>query len=500
MAMATIRKQSIYSSLFIYLGFAIGAFNILYLFPRYFTREQFGLTRILVDIALILATLCTAAAVPVGFKFNPYYKHHLSKTRNDLHSIVVFTVLISCFILWLASPLLEPLIIRKFGYRSPLLTQYVNLIAPITLSYSLLTLLEVFAWNSGKVVASNFMKELFFRGIVLVLLILWITGIITNYNTFINIYAYLYFPPVLLLLVILYKAEPIRLGFSISKLTKRLYPVMLRFGSAYFISALMNIIAKTNDTLIIASQSTGGLADAAIFTIATYMITVMDVPQRSMIAAATPQIATAWKYKDMQKLDRLYKKTALNLLIFAAGILGIVILSIPVLVDILGPGYAGLPLLMTVLGLGKLIDLGTGLNSQILQLSKHWKIDLYTNMFFVAISIILNYLLTRQFGILGTAVGSVIAIILFNYIRFIFIKRIYGLQPFSWRNALVVSASGLLVGLLIFMPWLTNSWLGAGLRIVVFIAIYATIILKMNVSEDLTDLFRQVMRKLSFKS
>jgi O-antigen/teichoic acid export membrane protein len=500
MAMATIRKQSIYSSLFIYLGFAIGAFNILYLFPRHFTREQFGLTRILVDIALILATLCTAAAVPVGFKFNPFYKHHLQKGRNDLHSIVVFTVLLSCIILWLASPLLEPLIIRKFGYRSPLLTQYVKLIAPITFAYALLTMLEVFAWNSGKVVASNFMKELFFRGIVLLLLIFWITGIITNYNTFINIYAYLYFPPVLLLLVILYKAEPIRLGFSISKLTKRLYPVMLRFGSAYFISALMNIIAKTNDTLIIASQSTGGLADAAIFTIATYMITVMDVPQRSMIAAATPQIATAWKYKDMQKLDRLYKKTALNLLIFAAGILGIVILSIPLLVDILGQGYAGLPVLMMVLGLGKLIDLGTGLNSQILQLSKHWKIDLFTNMFFVAISIIFNYLLTRQFGILGTAVGSVIAIILFNSVRFIFIKRIYGLQPFSWRNALVVAAATLLVGLLVLMPVTTNKWLEATVKIVFFAGIYTTVIIKMNVSADLTDLFQQVRRKLTFKS
>jgi hypothetical protein len=63
--MTTIRKQSIYSSIFIYIGFAIGAFNVLYLFPKYFTKEEFGLTRILVDIALILSTLCTAAAVPV---------------------------------------------------------------------------------------------------------------------------------------------------------------------------------------------------------------------------------------------------------------------------------------------------------------------------------------------------------------------------------------------------------------------------------------------------
>ena len=55
--MATIRKQSIYSSIYIYAGFAIGAFNVLFLFPKFFTPEEFGLTRILMDIAFILSFL-----------------------------------------------------------------------------------------------------------------------------------------------------------------------------------------------------------------------------------------------------------------------------------------------------------------------------------------------------------------------------------------------------------------------------------------------------------
>ena len=491
--MTTIRKQSIYSSLFIYIGFAIGAFNVLYLFPKYFTKEEFGLTRILVDIALILSTLCTAAAVPVGLKFNPYYKSYQPGKKNDLISLVIITVLLSCLLLWFAEPWIEPLIIRKFGYRSPLLVQYVRLVAPITLSYSLLILMEVFAWNSGKVIAANFVKELFYRGIVLLSILGWIAGFFSGFDQFIGVYAYLYFPPVMLLLIILHKAEPIRMTFSLSKLTKRLYPIMFKFGSAYFLSALLNIIAKTNDTLIIASQSSGGLADAAIFTIATYMITIMDVPQRSMIAAATPEIAIAWKQKDMQKLDRLYKKTALNLLIFAAGILGFVILGTPLMIDVLGDGYAGLPFLMFTLGLGKLIDLGTGLNSQILQLSKHWKIDLFTNMLFVILSVILNYFLTRSFGIYGTAVGSVVAILLYNSVRFLFIRQIYRLQPFSWRNGLVLIITTVTTGLLWLIPNFGNEWIAIPLKLLVFGCIYATAVIRLNISEDLSDLYKQII-------
>jgi hypothetical protein len=65
-SMATIRKQSIYSSIYIYAGFAIGAFNVLFLFPKFFTPEEFGLTRILMDIALILSMICTAGTLPVA--------------------------------------------------------------------------------------------------------------------------------------------------------------------------------------------------------------------------------------------------------------------------------------------------------------------------------------------------------------------------------------------------------------------------------------------------
>jgi O-antigen/teichoic acid export membrane protein len=495
--MTTIRKQSIYSSIFIYIGFAIGAFNVLYLFPKYFTKEEFGLTRILVDIALILSTLCTAAAVPVGLKFNPYYKSHQPGKKNDLISVVILTVLLSCLLLWFAAPWIEPLIIRKFGYRSPLLVQYVRLIAPITLSYSLLILMEVFAWNSGKIIAANFMKELFYRGIVLLSILGWIAGFFSGFDQFIGVYAYLYFPPVLLLLIILQKAEPIRMTLSLSKLTKRLYPIMFKFGTAYFLSALLNIIAKTNDTLIIASQSAGGLADAAIFTIATYMITIMDVPQRSMIAAATPEIAIAWKQKDMQKLDRLYKKTALNLLIFAAGILGFVVLGTPLMIEVLGDDYAGLPFLMFTLGLGKLIDLGTGLNSQILQLSKHWKIDLFTNMLFVILSVILNYFLTRSFGISGTAVGSVVAILLYNSVRFLFIRQIYKLQPFSWRNGLVLIITTVTTGLLWLIPNYGNAWILIPLKLLVFGGVYATAIIRLNISDDISDLYKQIIIRFS---
>lgn len=271
---------------------------------------------------------------------------------------------------------------------------------------------------------------------------------------------------------------------------------MVKFGGAYFLGNILNVVAKTNDTIIIASQSTGGLADAAIFTIATYLITVMDVPQRSMVSAALPQIAQAWKDKDLARLDRLYKKTALNLLVIAAGILGVVILNIPAFIHMLGPSYGGMSMLMLILGISKLIDLGTGLNGHILQLSRHWKIDLFTNMFFVLISIILNYLLTRTYGIVGTAFGSLIAIILFNFIRFYYIKRIYGMQPFSWRNGLTLLVAGGLTFALYTIVFHDFIWINLIIKSILFVLTFAFIVIRFNISPEITELYKMAISRL----
>lgn len=497
--MGSIRKQSIFSSLFIYAGFGIGAINVLYLFPRFFTPEQFGLTRLLMDIAMILATVCTAGIIPVAFKFFPFYKKYLKKSENELFTLLVSIAAILSTTVFLLMPIVEPWIIKKFASRSPILTEYFYLIFPLTLTLVGFNILEIFAWIGGKPVISTFLKEFLYRLLVTFLVICWALGIISHFKVFIEIYALVYLLPFVLMIIIVYKSHQFVIQFKLSKVTKKIGGVMFKFGSAYFLSMLLNILAKTNDTLIIASQSTGGLADAAVFTIATYLITLMDVPQRSMIAAATPHISQAWKDRDMMKLDRLYKKTALNLLIIALGIGGLVLINNQLIVKLLGDHYALLPTLMLLLGISKIIDLGTGLNSQILQLSKHWKIDLFSNMFFVGMSILLNYFLTRSYGILGTATGTIISIFFYNLTRFIFIKKIYKLQPFSWKNGIALLSAAILTGILSYFRISENIFVNSIFASILFISLFSFVIIRFKISEDISELFVMLKDKIKLR-
>jgi O-antigen/teichoic acid export membrane protein len=186
----------------------------------------------------------------------------------------------------------------------------------------------------------------------------------------------------------------------------------------------------------------------------------------------------------------------LTLLIVALAIMGIIMINATLIVRYLGDIYTGLPLLMIILGTGKLIELGTGMNAQILQLSKHWRIDLFTNMFFVVVSIIFNYFLTKKYGLVGTAAGSVMAILLFNSIRYVYIKNLLKLQPFSLSNFYAICIAIFWGGICYVISFGDNLILNHIIKTILFFVGFTISIIKMNLSEDITDLYLQIKRKV----
>jgi hypothetical protein len=63
---------------FIFLGFLIGAINLLVLFPMFFSKNDQGLVRAMIDIGATLSVFCTLGTLPVVYKFYPFL--YLMKT------------------------------------------------------------------------------------------------------------------------------------------------------------------------------------------------------------------------------------------------------------------------------------------------------------------------------------------------------------------------------------------------------------------------------------
>ncbi|TKK66414.1 hypothetical protein FC093_17735 [Ilyomonas limi] len=496
--MGIIRKQSIYSSIFSYLGFVVGAVNKLLIFPLFFSTTEIGLTTVAVDLGLVFASLATFGSNSVTAKFFPFYKAYLPKKKNDLPALTLFTCIGGCIIITLALVVFKGFIIRKFGQNSAMFVTHYHLLYPLVVTIALFLLFEAFAWSIQKTVISNFLREVLFRVVVLVLLLLYIYKVIPL-ETFFTLYSYIYLPSVVALLIYLISTGNFPINFSISNVTRRMHKRIASYGALIFSGSMLNVISRTIDVIFLASQSAGGLSDANVFSYGSYMISIMDVPQRSIVAIATPIISQAWKDKNTQQIHEIYQKTSLNLLIVGFFIWGVIFLNMHNAIKYLGSAYAPMQWIFIVMGVAKLIDLGTGANSQILLLSKYWRLDFITNMLFVAMALPLNYTLIHKYGIYGPAYANLIALTVFNSVRLFYIWKLFRLQPFTKHTFYAILIAIICVSIVHFVPIIPNLYLDILLRTTIFVLLFATSILYFNISEDLTALFQHTLQRFKKK-
>ena len=173
-----------------------------------------------------------------------------------------------------------------------------------------------------------------------------------------------------------------------------------------------------------------------------------------------------------------------------------ILLNINNALTFLGPEYGLLPRIVLIIGLAKIIDLGTGLNSQILLSSKFWRVDFVTNMCFVLFSIVLNIMLVKRYNLIGSAFATVISYFIYNLTRFIFIWRLFKLQPYSWANAKALAIAAVSTLAIWKLPQVSNVFIDAAVRGLLFILIYGAGVLYFHISEDITSLYHHTIQRV----
>lgn len=226
-----------------------------------------------------------------------------------------------------------------------------------------------------------------------------------------------------------------------------------------FVAAISSYYTANIDQIMLASLV--GLDSNAVYSIAFFIGTMIQIPGRAMNQVSIPIITDGWKRKDLPKLQELYTQTSLNQLIIGGFIFLVVWINIDLLLNFLPPAYQGARLVIAIVGLGKLFDLATGVNGEILVLSKHSKVTTATFLLLIVVSTVANLLLIPVWGIAGSAVATALSLILYNTIRMAFLYYQYRLQPFNNNTlkACLLLLAGF--GLYYLLPEISNAWLNS---------------------------------------
>ncbi|MBY0478265.1 MAG: polysaccharide biosynthesis C-terminal domain-containing protein [Chitinophagaceae bacterium] len=486
--MGQIRKQAIISSIVIYIGFFVGFINT-WLFTKngIFLPEEYALTRLFFDVGQIMYAVASLGSISVIYKFFPYYKDNLAPEENDLATWVLVTSLIGFLLVIIGGLIFEPLIVQKFSGRSPLFVNYYKWVFPFGLGLLLFTLLETLSNNARKTIYPSFLRETGFRLITTLLIVLFLFNTI-SFDLFIKLFAFSFLVTAFLLAISLVKNGHLPFTFKMSRVTKKFKTKMLTLAGFVFSGQVIYILAQVMDSIFIASLM--GLIPTGIFALSSYIANLIQIPQRSMISITLPALSQAWKDKNMHEIERIYKRSSINLLLAALFIFGGIWLNIEEafrLLDIQSEYTTGLTVIF-ILSISRIIDAGTGVNSQILMTSTQWKFEFLTGVLLLSISLPLNYVLIKKFEIEGSAYANLISFSIYNLIRYFFLWKRFQLQPFSSKTvfSIVTAVAAYFISFYLFQEM--SGWMGIILRSAVFTILFFSSIFAFKLTPDAMQL------------
>lgn len=494
-----IRRQSIISSILVYIGFALGFLNT-YLFTREgsFTEAQFGLTGTFIAIANVMFSFANLGMPSFIHKFFPYYTANLPWKKNDMLTLALMVSSFGFLLVIIAGYLLKDLVIRKFGTNSAELVHYYYLIFPFGFGLTIFMVLEAYSWQLKKSVLTNFLREILFRLLTTILIVLFLFGVVADFDQFIRLYSYTYIIVALVLLAFILSAGKGGFIITISRVTKKFYKKVLTLVSFVWGGQLIYNIATVFDTIIIAAVIPNGLAYAGIFTLAQNIASLIQAPQRGVISASVGPLAQAWKEKDLAKINRIYKHSSINMLLFSVGMFFLIYLNFidGVYTFNLKDTYLQALPVFLLIGLMRILDMGTGVNAQIIGTSTLWRFEFFTGIILLAMALPLNYFLTKRFGVIGPAISNLIAFTIYNFIRYIFLWKKFGMQPFTYRSlwTVLLGIFSFLICYLLFRGLGGLLWIF--IRSLVFVILYAGGIILLRITPDVELLFLNLMRKI----
>ena len=495
--MSQIRKQSIISTVFVYFGFFIGFINT-YLFTRNnspFSTSEYALTNIFIAVGNIMFAFSNFGMIATVYKFYPYYNDNLDKKKNDLITWALVTSLIGFLLVILAGLFFKDIVIRKFGERSPEFVKYYLWVFPFGFSILLFSIFEVFTWNLRKSIFTSFLREVLFRLLTTILIFLLSFKLITSFDTFIKLYAFTYGIVALVLCTYLIYKKQLHITFVVSRVTKKFYKKIISLASLVYFGGIVYMIAQFIDTIII--MSVVGIKAAGIFSLGSVVAGLVQAPQRGAVAASVPVLSRAWKDKDYSKILMIYQRSGINLLIASLGIFLLVWLNYIDAIKTfqLKPGYIDSQWIFFFLGMARIIDLGTGVNAQIIATSTFWRFEFLSGVVLLSLAVPLNYMLVKKFGIIGAGYSNVIAFTVYNIIRIIFLERKFNMHPFSIKTVYAIMLAFASYTICYYSFLQMHAFWGMVLKSLVFITLYGGSVIYFDLSPDVSPVWKVVKKR-----
>lgn len=494
--MTIIKRQTILGTIYSYAGVLVGTFTQAFLIPNFLTVEQNGLLAMLMSWMFILVFIASLGYNSAGIKYFDFFRNAEKKHRGYLfNGLIIF--LIGMVLCSLILVLFKEQIVKSSVGDNSLFKEYFYYIIPITAFVALFNLFDNYAKGLYDTVRGNVLSQFLQRFLVLLAVLTFILDWV-DFDRFVLLWAIGISIPAVLMFWHITNLE----GFSLKPdshfLKSGFKTEFFRFAGFSVLTGLSSIVITKLDTLMVYDYL--GLGQTGIYNTCLLFGSVMTISYNVSMKASTAIVLDAMKVKDFDKIQQIFTKSSMTQLIFGTGLLMLVWVNVDVLFSFIKPEYAAGKYVLLIIGLAKLYDLASGINSLILAYSKYYKLDSLLVLTFVGLLFLLNHVLIPKYGLNGAAAAAFLSIVYYNSARNYLIWRFFKVHPYNWRLLYVVLIGAILTIIGYLLPSFASNIFEKFLTLIYSSVIlggaYIMLIYKMNFSPDLNGVVDKLLKKV----
>ncbi|MFL2582540.1 MAG: polysaccharide biosynthesis C-terminal domain-containing protein [Flavobacteriales bacterium] len=491
--MGIIIKQGLKTSIASYLGFAVGAFNNIYLFPKFIGPEGIGLLNLINASALLFLPVLNLGFVTSISKFYPKFRDKPYFTSFLGYALVL--PLISFLIFVFVWPFTQGIFEFIFKSKSQIVFENIFWVLPLIGLLLVFGLFEAFSRANYKVAIPNLIRSVYWRVLMGIIVVLIASGFI-RYDYLVPLLVFSWF--VMLVFLIIYTLKVTRLKFSLNASFRHSQEIRKfnSFSGYVILLATGGVLIQKIDQLMVGGYL--GTESAGVLTLSMYFATLIEIPRRSIMQIIQPVLADSFHQNDMKNVDEMYKKSSLNLFLIGGVLFLLVWINVFDIYEIIPrkEEFKGGIYVVFFYGLARVIDMGMGCNNEILVYSKHYKANLPMQLALVAIVVVTNWALIPRFDITGAALATCISVFTYNIIRFVYLWKKIGMQPFSKSTLqiLFILSIAFIIGLNINFGF--HPILNIILRSSIIIFPLVALLYFLKISKDINRLLDKVFKQI----
>jgi len=484
--MGIIIRNSFKTTVINYIGIIIGAFSVLFVQTEVLTEKQIGEVRLLIDKAILIMPFILIGMGSVATRF--YF--HFNKNKESYNGFITFLISIP-FVLFI--------FIYGFFYffSSYFEISHVVLIGVMLFTYIYLSIFEAFLTIKAKIIYPAIIRNIGFKLIYLLILFLFHYKYIDFRNVLVS-FTILHIIHLALISLYFRKHLDYKFKFNFSIRKHPRFKEIVIFCLFMILGTGGMVLVTKLDTVMLEgiTQNEGFVG---VYTIALSLAAFIEMPKRPLSQMVVPMIAKDIAEGKMDKVDVIYKKSAINLMLIGLVLFSFIWINIDFIFNVMPNGnvYKAGKYVVFFLGMAKLFDLALGVNGEILQNSKYYKWNLILMPFLAVITISSNYYFISKYqNATGAALGTFMSIFLYNIIRTILVKVKLKMLPFSKEYFIAIPFA--------FIPFILdyyllpsdmNIWLKMILDSSFVIVFFCLPVYLLKISPDINNMVNTVLRK-----